>query len=324
MYGNGGETLPLVPVVKLPEGKTVDSAGRARPAAQDRGHREEDRARLAGGGLRLDRRPGVRLRGRPHRVRVRVHPAQRRPVRRQHRGDARAARRAGRGHGGGRPGAPDRLRRPVRLLGRGRRRARRAAGGGAGRRGRAGGAGVRVRLRAGLRAAGHGHLLDPGLVPAAVRADGDHRGVADRAVPGGAGGPGHLDRLRAAGGGALARGARARQGGRRRRGRRDDHGRPRRGVLGHHRGRRPAGADRAAAAVPAQHGLRRDDHPAGGHAGRDHAAAGGAGHDRPAARPAAHPPQRPQRALLAGLGRGHRAPPRASPPRSPWPSWSRS
>ena len=27
VYGNGGETLPLVPVVKLPEGKTVDSPG---------------------------------------------------------------------------------------------------------------------------------------------------------------------------------------------------------------------------------------------------------------------------------------------------------
>ena len=27
VYGTGGETLPLVPVVKLPEGKTVDSPG---------------------------------------------------------------------------------------------------------------------------------------------------------------------------------------------------------------------------------------------------------------------------------------------------------
>ena len=51
---------------------------------------------------------------------------------------------------------------------------------------------------------------------------------------------------------------------------------PRRRLQRHDGRDRPAGAGRAAAAVPAQHRLRRHADPAGQHAGGDHAAAGGA------------------------------------------------
>ena len=106
-------------------------------------------------------------------------------------------------------------------------RARRAARGGPRRRRGAARAHLRVRLLARARPAGDGDLLDPRLVPAAVGPDGDHRRLADRAVPRRADRPRRLDRLRAADRRALARGAR--EGPRRRRGRRgrDGHaGRP--------------------------------------------------------------------------------------------------
>ena len=72
----------------------------------------------------------------------------------------------------------------------------------------------------------------------------------------------------------------------------------------------------AAAAVPAQHGLRRHADPARGDARGDHAAAGdprdvGPRLDRRRIRP-----PRPQPRVLAALGRGRRAPPLASRPSS--------
>ena len=76
----------------------------------------------------------------------------------------------------------------------------------------------------------------------------DHRDLTGGAVPRGARRPGHLDRLRAAGRGALARGDRGRRDRRRRRDRRDGDGGPRRRLLRHDRRDRPARADRAAAA----------------------------------------------------------------------------
>ena len=78
---------------------------------------------------------------------------------------------------------------------------------------------------------------------------------------------------------------------------------PRRGLLGHDRRGRPARADRAAAAVPAQHGLRRAADPAGGDARRDHPAAGDPRDDRAAARPPPDPPPRPQPRASGSAGR---------------------
>ena len=91
IYGNGGDVAPIVPVVKLPPGKTVDSpgvSGAARCGSREgrgRPARRDDRL------LRLDARPGVRLRRRPHHLRPRLHPGQgwsrsrarRRPARRK-------------------------------------------------------------------------------------------------------------------------------------------------------------------------------------------------------------------------------------------------
>ena len=98
----------------------------------------------------------------------------------------------------------------------GRRGPGRPARGGDRRRRRADRARLRVRLGAGARAARHGDLLGPRVVPAALGADRDHRRVADRAVPGRADRPRRVDRLRAADRRPLARGAR--EGPRERRG----------------------------------------------------------------------------------------------------------
>ena len=57
IYGNGGETLPFVAVAKLPEGKTVDSAGvRAELTKVEQiARRSQPRARIAGFGSTGDR-----------------------------------------------------------------------------------------------------------------------------------------------------------------------------------------------------------------------------------------------------------------------------
>ena len=101
-----------------------------------------------------------------------------------------------------------------------------------------------------------------------------HGRLADRAVPDRADRARRGDRLLAAGRLALARGARARPQRRRGGAAGDGDRRPRGGLQRHHRRDRPAGADRAAAAVPALDGLRRHADPARLDAGGDHAAAG--------------------------------------------------
>ena len=76
IYGNGGDVAPIVPVVTAPAGQ--DRRLARRPRAARRGARE-GRGRAAGGEDRLlclDRRPGVRLRRRPHHLRARLHPGQ--------------------------------------------------------------------------------------------------------------------------------------------------------------------------------------------------------------------------------------------------------
>ena len=74
IYGSGGDVAPIVPVVQLPPGTTVDSPGvREQLEAavrEDRGHAAGRDDRL----LRLDRRPGIRLRRRPHHLGARLHP----------------------------------------------------------------------------------------------------------------------------------------------------------------------------------------------------------------------------------------------------------
>ena len=76
IYGNGGDVAPIVPVVKLPQGTTVDSPGVTRQLdaalAKVEAALPEAQDRL----LCLDRRPGVRLRRRPHDLRARLHPGQ--------------------------------------------------------------------------------------------------------------------------------------------------------------------------------------------------------------------------------------------------------
>ena len=133
--------------------------------------------------LCLDRRPGVRLRRRPHHLRARLHPGQgwSRP---RAGGGPRGAGRAGgrhrrriRGRGDGARRAP-RLRRGQR----GRRRRRRAgdARGGAGRAARPR---LRLPLVHGFRAAVDGAGRDPDDVPAGLAARERDRRLGDRPVP---------------------------------------------------------------------------------------------------------------------------------------------
>ena len=70
--GTGGEAVPLLPVVTLPAGKTVESPGVRRDLAKVDATLEQalPGARIAS--LCLDRRPRLRLEGRPHRVRARL------------------------------------------------------------------------------------------------------------------------------------------------------------------------------------------------------------------------------------------------------------
>ena len=169
--------------------------------------------------------------------------------------------------------------------------------------------------RAGARAAGHGDLLDPRLVPAALRADGDHRGVADRAVPGRADRPRGLDRLRAADRRALARGAREGAGGRRRRGA-PRWAPPGRAVV--FSGTTVAVGLLALIALPLPF-LRSMGYgglliPLVATLVGDHAAAGDPRHDRTAARPAPHPPPRPQRRASGSAGPRASCAAAASPP----------
>ena len=60
-FGNGGETLPLVPVVALGAGQDRGLAGCPRRAARARGQGAQGRSRLTCGRLRVDGRPRLHL-----------------------------------------------------------------------------------------------------------------------------------------------------------------------------------------------------------------------------------------------------------------------
>ena len=144
--GTGGEAVPLLPVVTLPAGKTVESPGVRADLAKVDATLEAGAARRAHRVLRLDRRPRLRLQGRPHRVRARL------PDRRGRVGLRRQHRRGADGERGAR--RRDRRRRadPRDGLRRAGGRERRQRGPGRARRGdhrrarRARGAAVRLRL----------------------------------------------------------------------------------------------------------------------------------------------------------------------------------
>ncbi len=207
--GTGGNGAPLLPVVTLPAGASLDS-----PAV---------RAELRGVEARLARAlPGSRIAGfasTGNRAFVskdgrttfavaypppdRTQPFDRQPESRgtRRRGAAGRDRRR-------RAGPPDRLRRAVGAERR-RQRTRRARRGAARRLRRAARARVRVRLVPRDRADHDGHRLDHDHVPARLGADGRDRSLADRAVPDRADRARRVDRLRAARRRPLARGDRA-------------------------------------------------------------------------------------------------------------------
>ena len=62
VYGNGGESLPLMPVVQLAEGETVNSPDIRQQLLQVERLSDKAVPGVAGGRLRLDRRQGLRLR----------------------------------------------------------------------------------------------------------------------------------------------------------------------------------------------------------------------------------------------------------------------
>ena len=258
-YGNGGPRVggPLVQVVKLPDGTTVDSPGReasrsATPSGRSRaavpGSRSADYASTgdrmfvskdgsttfgviwyppstanafdsAGPALKETRAAAAttEVAGAP--VRITGIDALVSVVRREQRPE-RPARDPGR-----RPRRPDR-------------------------------AAVRVRIADGVRAAPDGRHRHPHHLPDPVASRRGHRGLGGGAVPDLADRPRRGDRLRPADRDALARGARRRAG--QPRVGRGGHGARREGR--HHQrrrgGHRPAGAGGAARAVPAQHRLR--------------------------------------------------------------------
>ncbi len=223
VYGNGGETLPFVPVVEAARGQDRRLARRARASCSGsrRWRRRPCRgSRVAGFGSTGDR-TFVSEDGRTAFVYV-FPPRSDDPFGAQRRRRCATYRDALEdAKVGGRARAADRLRRAVRLLRRGRRGPGRAARGRDRRRRRA----ARARSSCSARALA--------LVPLAMAICSilvsflllfgphrDHRGLADRAVPGRADRARRVDRLRAAHRRALARGARegprGRRGGRRR------------------------------------------------------------------------------------------------------------
>ena len=173
---------------------------------------------------------------------------------------------------------------------------------------RAGRAGVRVRLAARVRPDPDGDRLDHDHVPGPVGRDRVHERLDDRRVPRRADRARRRDRLLAARRRPLARGARARP---RRRGggrARDGDRRPRGRLQRHDRRDRPAGDDRAAAAVPALDRLRRDADPAGQRDRRGDAAADRARQGRRPARLAAPPHGRQGQSLVDVVGAVRRTP----------------
>ena len=312
IYGAGGDVAPIVPVVTLPEGKTVDSPGvRAELDAAlskvEAALPESMSASFASTGDRAF----VSDDGRTTFALVYI-PAEgwRRP---RAGGGPCGASRAGGRHRRRIPGRGDRARRTARLRRgqRGRRRRRRAgdAAGGAGR-------AARPRLRLpfvhGPCAAVDGAGRDPDDVPAGLAARERDRRLGDRPVPRRLDRARDRDRLRAPRRRPLARGAAAagrheRDGG----AERDAARRYRRRLQRHHRGDLVARAARSAGAVHAQHRRRRADDRAGQRRRGRHVAAGRAGDDRAEVRLAAEPTRRAGESWLVGLGASDRAPPLA-------------
>ena len=209
---------------RCPKGTTVDSPGVTGELRAALAKVEAAVPGLAGRLVRLDARPRLRLRGRPHDVRARLDPGtgaasipgRPRRARRRRRSPAspwparRSASRASTRSARPPPTASDARRREPRRRGARRRRRRPAR------------PGVRLRLVDGDRPAADGDRRHPDDVPADLAAGDAHRRLGHRQVPGRPDRPGDRHRLRAAGRRALARGAPARehdQRGRRRRGR---------------------------------------------------------------------------------------------------------
>ena len=239
-YGNGGNTVPLLVTITMPDGQTV--TGSEAPIADafatvseaDVPLRVIDEANTGDDAFRTDDDAhGVRDGLLPVPGQLRERAADRRGQgvragcgsrRRQGRRD-----RHGRARGRRRGGRQQRARRDA---------VRRTRG--------AGRAPVRLRVLPGLHAAADRGGLDPHDVPAAAS---DHlcdRRVLHRRVPDRPGRARRRDRLLAAPRDPMARGARQGQGQPRGRGRRDGDRRPRRAVQRHHRRHRPARAGRAA------------------------------------------------------------------------------
>ena len=323
--GTGGEAMPLLPVISLPAGKTVESPG--------------VRADLAKVDATLERAlPGARVASYPstgdrafvsrdgHTVYALVYPTG--ADRDDFGTNTEAARKASAALRGATVGGA-----PVHVTGfdaLAEESGGNNDGPGVARRGgdrrdrRAARAAVRVRLRAGGRPARDGGGVDHDQLRAAARADRADRGVAGRAVPDRADRARRGDRLLAAGRVALARGARARPHRRRGGAAGDGVRRPRRRVQRPHRRDRAVRAVRAAGAVPALDGLRRDADPARLDRRRHHAAPDRAVDVRDAARLAAQAHRRQGEPRLDALGRGRLAPPldgghrRAADDRSRW------
>ena len=292
------------PVVTLPQGTTVDSPGVAgeleRGARQGPG-RAAGRARRL---LRLDARPGLRLRGRPHDLRARLHP-----------GEGRGRPRPGRG-----PRGPGRARR------RHRRRIARPRSPGSTRCAPPPPTAARAAARAwpsrrwsrasarcsssrfvfalvhGDRAAADGARRDPDDLPAGLAAGDRHRRLGHRQVPRRAGRPRRsrsTTRCWSSCAGARSASAAARPT-RTPSSQRDAARRPGRRLQRHDRRHLAARARRPARAVPAQHRHRRHADPARQRRRRDHAAAGRPGDHRPEARLAAHARRDGPRRAAAG------------------------
>ena len=258
IYGTGGDVAPIVPVVTLPAGEDGRFARRARGARRGAGEGRGGAAGVDERLLCLDRRPGVRLRRRPHHLRARLHPGQgwRRP---RAGGGPRGAGRAGGRHRRRIPGRGDGARRAPRLR-RGQRGEwrRRRAGDAAGGARRAARPRLRLPLVHGLRAAVDGTGRDPDDLPAGLAARERDRRLGDRPVPRRADRARDRDRLRAPrrrplAGGTPAAGRHERGGG----AKRDAARRYRRRLQRHHCGDLAARAARSAGAVHAQHRHRR-------------------------------------------------------------------
>ena len=313
IYGNGGDVAPIVPVVKLPAGKTVDSPGVT--SELECGSREGQGRPAGGAGLASyastrdrafvsdDGRTTFALVYIP--AKGGVDPGQ---------AEARRAQAALAGVTVG--GSPVEVTGLDALRAARKRERRRAPASCLETLAAALGALLDPRLRLPLvhgdRAAAHGGRRDPDDLPADLAARERHRRVGDRPVPRRADRARDRDRLRAARRRPLARGAAAAERDQRGGGaERDAARRLGRRLQRHDRRDLAARAARRAGAGPAQHRHRGPADRARQRRRRDHAAAGRPGDDRAEARLAPQPPRRPRQPRLVGVGPPRRPPPLA-------------